>query len=114
MIVTTCQSGYITHGIGLPRGFFTHIFIDEAGQATEAETLASIRTMADTKTKVVLSGSEAAWASYQAESRAGAGSGAELSGEVNELGSIRPEVLHCKRVHHRSIYLFAYPTYLFS
>jgi helicase MOV-10 len=56
VIVTTCQSGSIAHGIGLPRGFFTHIFIDEAGQATEPEALASIRTMADSRTNVVLSG----------------------------------------------------------
>jgi len=56
VVVTTCQSGSIAHGIGLPRGLFTHIFIDEAGQATEPETMVSIRTMAGTGTKVVLSG----------------------------------------------------------
>ena len=40
----------------MPRGHFTHIFIDEAGQATEPEAFVSIKTMADTKTNVVLSG----------------------------------------------------------
>lgn len=30
VIVTTCQSGSIAHGKGLPRGLFTHISIDEA------------------------------------------------------------------------------------
>jgi helicase MOV-10 len=56
VVVTTCQSGSIAHGIGLPRGLFTHIFIDEAGQATEPEALVSIRTMAGPRTNVVLSG----------------------------------------------------------
>ena len=56
VVVTTCQSGSIAHGIGLPRGTFTHIFIDEAGQATEPEALVSIRTMAGPRTNVVLSG----------------------------------------------------------
>jgi helicase MOV-10 len=56
MIVTTCQSGSIAHGIGLLRGLFTHISIDEPGQATEPETLVSIRTMVDMRTNVVLSG----------------------------------------------------------
>jgi len=56
VVVTTCQSGSIAYGIGLPRGSFTHIFIDEAGQATEPEAMVSIRTMAGTGTKVVLSG----------------------------------------------------------
>lgn len=56
VVVATCQSGSIAHCIGLPRGLFTHIFIDEAGQATEPETMVSIRTMADKQTNVVLSG----------------------------------------------------------
>ena len=38
------------------RGHFSHIFIDEAGQATEPETFVSIKMMADTNTNVVLSG----------------------------------------------------------
>ena len=56
VVVTTCQSGSVAHGIGLPRGSFTHIFIDEAGQATEPEALVPVRTMADAKTNVILSG----------------------------------------------------------
>jgi len=55
-IVTTCLSASIASGIGMPRGHFSHIFIDEAGQATEPEALVSIKTMADTKTNIVLSG----------------------------------------------------------
>jgi len=56
VIVTTCISASIAHGIGLPRGIFSHIFIDEAGQATEPEAFVSIKTMADTKTNIILSG----------------------------------------------------------
>lgn len=40
----------------MPRGHFTHIFFDEAGQATEPEAFISIKTMSDTKTNVMLSG----------------------------------------------------------
>jgi len=56
VIVTTCISASIAHGIGLPRGVFIHIFMDEAGQATELEAFISIKTMADTRTTIVLSG----------------------------------------------------------
>ena len=56
VIVSTCVSASFCAAIGMPRGHFTHIFIDEAGQATEPEVFVSIKTMADTRTNVVLSG----------------------------------------------------------
>ncbi|KAJ3568894.1 hypothetical protein NP233_g5410 [Leucocoprinus birnbaumii] len=56
VIVSTLISASIVFGIGIPRGHFSHIFIDEAGQATEPEAFVSIKTMADPKTNVVLSG----------------------------------------------------------
>lgn len=56
VIVTTCISSSVAHGIGLRRGVFSHIFLDEAGQATEPEAFVSIKTMADTRTNVILSG----------------------------------------------------------
>lgn len=56
VLVTTCVSASVAHGIGLPRGHFTHIFIDEAGQATEPEAFVSIKMMADPRTNIVLSG----------------------------------------------------------
>ncbi|KAJ3561909.1 hypothetical protein NP233_g9903 [Leucocoprinus birnbaumii] len=56
VIVTTCISAAILRGIGMTRGHFSHIFIDEAGQATEPEILTSVKTFADTKTNLVLSG----------------------------------------------------------
>jgi helicase MOV-10 len=56
VILTTCVSASILQGVGLPRGHFTQIFIDEAGQATEPEAFVSIKLMADPKTNIVLSG----------------------------------------------------------
>jgi len=56
VIVSTCVSAAIVSGIGMARGHFSHIFIDEAGQATEPEAFVSIKMMADNKTNVVLSG----------------------------------------------------------
>ncbi|KAI0093451.1 P-loop containing nucleoside triphosphate hydrolase protein [Irpex rosettiformis] len=56
VIVCTCLSASLPHGVGFPRGHFSHIFTDEAGQATEPEVMISVKTMADPKTNVVLSG----------------------------------------------------------
>jgi len=56
VIVSTLISASIAFGIGMPRGHFSHIFIDEAGQATEPEAFVSIKTLADPKTNIVLSG----------------------------------------------------------
>ena len=56
VVVATCVSSSVVSGIGMPRGHFSHIFIDEAGQSTEPETFISIKTMADARTNVILSG----------------------------------------------------------
>ncbi|KAH9948069.1 P-loop containing nucleoside triphosphate hydrolase protein [Amylocystis lapponica] len=56
VIVSTCVSAGFAHGISMPRGHFTHIFFDEAGQATEPEVMIAIKTMADDATNVILSG----------------------------------------------------------
>ncbi|KZT00672.1 P-loop containing nucleoside triphosphate hydrolase protein [Laetiporus sulphureus 93-53] len=56
VIVSTCVSASFAHGVGMPRGHFTHIFVDEAGQATEPEVMVAVRTMADNNTNIVLSG----------------------------------------------------------
>ena len=56
VIVSTCVSASIPYGIGVPRGHFTHIFVDEAGQAVEPESTIPIKTMADNQTNVILSG----------------------------------------------------------
>jgi helicase MOV-10 len=56
VIVTTCVSAAMIAGIGMRRGHFSHIFVDEAGQATEPEVMTAIKTMADNQTNLVLSG----------------------------------------------------------
>jgi helicase MOV-10 len=56
VIVCTCVSAAFASGVGMTRGHFTHIFVDEAGQATEPETMVSIKTIADLATNVILSG----------------------------------------------------------
>jgi helicase MOV-10 len=55
-VVTTCVSASVASGIGIPRGHYSHIFIDEAGHATEPEAFVSIKTMADNSTNIILSG----------------------------------------------------------
>ena len=56
VIVSTCGSSGVFSGVGMARGHFTHIFIDEAGQATEPESFLSIKMLADSRTNVILSG----------------------------------------------------------
>lgn len=56
VIVTTCLSGCVPPGVGLPRGHFTHIFVDEAGQASEPECLVPITNSLGDETNVILSG----------------------------------------------------------
>ncbi|PFH46784.1 hypothetical protein AMATHDRAFT_69038 [Amanita thiersii Skay4041] len=56
VVVSTCVSASFAAGIGMPRGHFTHIFIDEAGQATEPEALLPVKTIADPNTNIILAG----------------------------------------------------------
>lgn len=56
VVVCTCVSASIPYGIGIPRGHFTHIVVDEAGQATEPEVMIGIKTMADNATNIILAG----------------------------------------------------------
>jgi helicase MOV-10 len=49
VIVSTCISASVPYGMGMPRGHFSHIFLDEAGQACEPEAMIPIKTMADNK-----------------------------------------------------------------
>ena len=43
VIVSTCISAGIPHALGFPRGHFSHIFIDEAGQASEPQAMVVIK-----------------------------------------------------------------------
>ena len=56
VVVATCVAASMLAGVGVPRGHYSHVFIDEAGQATEPEAFISIKTLADPGTNVVLSG----------------------------------------------------------
>ncbi|OCH84003.1 P-loop containing nucleoside triphosphate hydrolase protein [Obba rivulosa] len=56
VIVSTCVSAAFAYGIGLQPGHFTHIFVDEAAQATEAEVMAAVKRMVTTSTRIILSG----------------------------------------------------------
>ncbi|KAG7085878.1 hypothetical protein E1B28_003411 [Marasmius oreades] len=56
VVVTTCISASIVSGIKIPPGHYSHIFVDEAGQATETEVMVSVKMMADDQTNVVLCG----------------------------------------------------------
>ncbi|GAA5912860.1 uncharacterized protein JCM6883_004858 [Sporobolomyces salmoneus] len=55
VVVTTCISASILRGVGLREGHFSHLFVDEAGQATEPEAFLPL-SLADEGTKVVLAG----------------------------------------------------------
>lgn len=56
VIASTCLSAGVPAALGLKRGHFTHIFIDEAGQGKEPEVMIPIKSIADEKTNVVLAG----------------------------------------------------------
>ncbi|GAA5878816.1 hypothetical protein JCM8547_004841 [Rhodosporidiobolus lusitaniae] len=55
VVVTTTISASILSGVGLPRGHFSHIFVDEAGQSTEPSTFLPL-SLAGDKTSVILAG----------------------------------------------------------
>ncbi|KIM34476.1 hypothetical protein M408DRAFT_325872 [Serendipita vermifera MAFF 305830] len=56
VVVSTCLSAVVPSAIGISPGHFSHVFIDEAGQACEPEALIAIRTLATAKTNLILSG----------------------------------------------------------
>ncbi|KAF9057242.1 P-loop containing nucleoside triphosphate hydrolase protein [Panaeolus papilionaceus] len=56
VIVSTCVSSSFASGVGMPRGHFSHIFVDEAGQATEPEAVLAMKLLGDKDTNFVLSG----------------------------------------------------------
>ncbi|KAF6753774.1 RNA helicase [Ephemerocybe angulata] len=56
VVVATCLTGAAPAGMGMKRGHFTHIFVDEAGQGKEPEVVLPIKMLADTMTNVILAG----------------------------------------------------------
>ncbi|KAH9930501.1 P-loop containing nucleoside triphosphate hydrolase protein [Epithele typhae] len=56
LIISTCGNASFPYNVGIDTGHFTHIFIDEAGQASEPEVLQAIKAISGNDTQVVLSG----------------------------------------------------------
>eukprot|EP01018_Ginkgo_biloba_P006459 Gb_16211 [translate_table: standard] len=56
VIVSTYMSVERLHTEGVPRGHFTHILLDRAGQASEPETTVALAKLATTNTVVVVAG----------------------------------------------------------
>ncbi|KIO33700.1 hypothetical protein M407DRAFT_229531 [Tulasnella calospora MUT 4182] len=56
VVVSTCVSASVTYGIGVQNGHFTHIFVDEAGQASEPEVMVPVKMNAGPNTRIILAG----------------------------------------------------------
>lgn len=56
VIVSTCSNASFAYNIGLPEGHFSHVFVDEAGQASEPEVLIAIKPLTQDNTRIILSG----------------------------------------------------------
>ena len=56
VVVSTCSNASFAYNMGIPEGHWTHIFVDEAGQASEPEALVAIKPLATDHTRIVLSG----------------------------------------------------------
>ncbi|XP_048864383.1 RNA helicase Mov10l1 isoform X4 [Brienomyrus brachyistius] len=56
IVVSTCSSAGMFYQINLHVGHFTHMFIDEAGQATEPETLIPLGLLSESEGQIVLAG----------------------------------------------------------
>ncbi|XP_037306349.2 RNA helicase Mov10l1 [Pungitius pungitius] len=56
IVVSTCSSASMFHNIGLQVGHFSHVFLDEAGQATEPESLIPMSFLSEQDGQIVLAG----------------------------------------------------------
>ncbi|KAJ0981677.1 hypothetical protein J5N97_009932 [Dioscorea zingiberensis] len=56
IIVSTYMTASYLYGEGIRRGHFSHIFLDEAGQASEPETMVPVSNLCAKETVVVLAG----------------------------------------------------------
>ncbi|XP_058263651.1 RNA helicase Mov10l1 [Hemibagrus wyckioides] len=56
IVVSTCSSAGMFYQIGLRVGHFTHVFLDEAGQATEPEALIPLGLLFEKTGQIVLAG----------------------------------------------------------
>ncbi|XP_045690708.1 RNA helicase Mov10l1 [Phyllostomus hastatus] len=56
VIISTCSSAGLFYQIGVRVGHFTHVFVDEAGQASEPECLIPLGLVSDVGGQIVLAG----------------------------------------------------------
>ncbi|XP_042326866.1 RNA helicase Mov10l1 isoform X2 [Sceloporus undulatus] len=56
IIIVTCTSAGMFYQIGIRLGHFTHVFVDEAGQASEPECLIPLGLVSEVTGQIVLSG----------------------------------------------------------
>ena len=56
VIISTCISSSLLHSVGVKRGHFERIFVDEAAQGLEPELMVPVRTLAGPNTRIILSG----------------------------------------------------------
>ncbi|XP_077247751.1 P-loop containing nucleoside triphosphate hydrolases superfamily protein isoform X2 [Tasmannia lanceolata] len=56
IVISTCMSSSLLYAEGIPWGHFSHIFLDEAGQVSEPETMIPISNLCGKDTVVVLAG----------------------------------------------------------
>ncbi|XP_006157650.1 RNA helicase Mov10l1 isoform X1 [Tupaia chinensis] len=56
VVITTCSSAGLFYQIGVRVGHFTHVFVDEAGQASEPECLIPLGLISDAGGQIVLAG----------------------------------------------------------
>lgn len=56
IIITTYMSASSLYASGVNRGHFSHVILDEAGQASEPETMIPISTLCEDNTVIVLAG----------------------------------------------------------
>ncbi|XP_007952952.1 RNA helicase Mov10l1 [Orycteropus afer afer] len=56
LVITTCSSAGLFYQIGLRVGHFTHVFVDEAGQASEPECLIPLGLISEVSGQIVLAG----------------------------------------------------------
>ncbi|XP_068634205.1 probable RNA helicase SDE3 [Aristolochia californica] len=56
IIISTYSSASLLYAEGVPRGHFSHLFLDEAGQASEPEIMISIANFCQRTTVVILAG----------------------------------------------------------
>ncbi|XP_072097342.1 RNA helicase Mov10l1 [Mobula birostris] len=56
IVISTCSSAALFYQIGLRTGHFTHVFVDEAGQANEPECLIPLLLLSGKDGQIVLAG----------------------------------------------------------